>query len=299
MGTIVVVGSLNEDLVVRASRWPEAGETVFGEGLDRSIGGKGANQAAAAARLGGSVAFVGRVGDDTAGRRACAGLAAQGVETAHVAIDPREPTGTAVVGLDATGMNRIVVIAGANGHLEPEALRGLEWAGVQVLLLQLEVPLATVTAAALAAHAAGTQVVLDPSPVSVLSDELLASVDILTPNALEAATLGGRAVRDISTARLVASTLAARGPRVIVTLGAEGAVLADGNYVRHLQAPTVATVDTTGAGDAYNGALAVALAEGQPLGSAALFACRAAALATTRTGAQAALPDRKAVDALR
>lgn len=299
MAAILVVGSLNEDLVVRARRWPEAGETVFGEGLERSVGGKGANQAAAAARLGGTVALVGRVGDDAAGRRACATLAALGVDVTNVAVDPREATGTAVVGVEETGTNRIVVIAGANGCLGPEALAGLDWGQVRVLLLQLEVPVAAVTAAARAAHAAGARVVLDPSPAIALPDELLAAVDILTPNALEAATLAHRAVRDVPTARLAASALAARGGHaVIVTLGAAGAVLADGNYLAHLPAPVVAAVDTTGAGDAFNGALAAGLAEGQPLASAALFANRVAALATTRPGAQAALPDRSAVGAL-
>ena len=295
-----MVGSLNEDLTVRASRWPEAGETVFGERLERSAGGKGANQAAAAARLGGDVAMVGRVGDDAAGRRLRDGLSALGVDVTNVALVPDSTTGTAVVGVDAAGGNRIVVLAGANACLEPEALDALDWRAVRVLLLQLEIPLATVTAAARVAHAAGVRVVLDPAPATSLSDDLLGFIDILTPNSVEAAALAGRAIVDVQTARLVASQLAARGPRaVVITLGASGAVLADGNYVTHLPAPAVATVDTTGAGDAFNGALAVALAEGQPLGSAVIFANRVAALSTTRRGAQAAMPDRAAVGNLR
>ena len=297
MAAIVVVGSLNEDLTVHASRWPEAGETVLGERLVRSAGGKGANQAAAAARLGGEVAMVGRVGDDAAGQRLRDGL--RGVDVANVAAVPGTPTGTAVVGLDASGGNRIVVIAGANSCLEPAALDGLDWRGVRVLLLQLEIPLPTVTAAAQAARAAGARVVLDPAPALSLPDELLGLIDILTPNAREAATLAGREVVDVGTARLVASQLEARGPRaVVITLGAAGAVLADGNYVTHLPAPKLAAVDTTGAGDAFNGALAVALAEGQPLASAVIFANRVAALSTTRPGAQASLPDRAAVGSL-
>lgn len=299
MAAIVVVGSLNEDLTVSVSRWPEAGETVFGERLERSAGGKGANQAAAAARLGGEVAMVGRVGDDPAGRRLRDGLSGLGVDVANVAVVPGTPTGMAIVGLDASGGNRIVVLSGANACLESAALDGLDWRGVRVLLLQLEIPLATVTAAARAAHAAGARVVLDPAPAVSLPDELLGLVDILTPNALEAAQLAGREVVDVGTARLVASQLEARGPRaVVITLGASGAVLADGNYVTHLPAPKVAAVDTTGAGDAFNGALAVALAEGQPLASAVIFANRVAALSTTRPGAQASLPDRTAVGSL-
>lgn len=299
MAEIVVIGSLNEDLVVRVARWPEAGETVFGERLDRSAGGKGANQATAAARLGGEVAMVGLVGDDAPGRRLLDGLRAIRVDVTSVGVAAGVPTGTALVGLDASGGNRIVVLPGANACLEPGALVGLDWSGVRVLLLQLEIPLGTVTAAASAAHAAGVRVVLDPAPAMSLPDALLESVDILTPNALEASALAGRAAVDVRTARLVASQLEARGPRaVIVTLGASGAVLADGNYVTHLPAPTVETVDTTGAGDAFNGALAVALAEGQPLASAVIFANRVAALSTTRPGAQAAMPDRATVGSL-
>ena len=299
MAEIVVIGSLNEDLVVRVARWPEAGETVFGERLDRSAGGKGANQATAAARLGGEVAMVGLVGDDAPGRRLLDGLRAIRVDVTNVGVAAGVPTGAALVGLDASGGNRIVVLPGANACLEPAALDGLDWRGVRVLLLQLEIPLGTVTAAASAAHAAGVRVVLDPAPAMSLPDALLETVDILTPNALEASALAGRAAVDVRTARLVASQLEARGPRaVIVTLGASGAVLADGNYVSHLLAPTVETVDTTGAGDAFNGALAVALAEGQPLASAVIFANRVAALSTTRPGAQAAMPDRATVGSL-
>jgi ribokinase len=299
MAEIVVIGSLNEDLVVRVARWPEAGETVFGERLDRSAGGKGANQATAAARLGGEVAMVGLVGDDAPGRRLLDGLRAIRVDVTSVGVAAGVPTGTALVGLDASGGNRIVVLPGANACLEPGALVGLDWSGVRVLLLQLEIPLGTVTAAASAAHAAGVRVVLDPAPAMSLPDALLESVDILTPNALEASALAGRAAVDVHTARLVASQLEARGPRaVIVTLGASGAILADGNYVTHLPAPTVETVDTTGAGDAFNGALAVALAEGQPLASAVIFANRVAAMSTTRPGAQAAMPDRATVGSL-
>jgi ribokinase len=299
MAAIVVVGSLNEDLVVRVDRWPEAGETVFGDRLDYSPGGKGANQAAAAARLGGDVAMVGRVGDDRAGRRLRDGLADLGVDVGRVVAVADRQTGAAVVGLDATGGNRIVVLAGANASVEPAALDGIEWPSVRVLLLQLEIPLPTVIAAAHAAHAAGALVVLDPAPAMALPDELLAIVDILTPNATEAAALSGREVVDVRTARLAASRIASLGPRaVIVTLGAAGAVLADGNYVSHLPAPQVTAIDTTGAGDAFNGALAVALAEGQPLASAIIFANRAAAFSTTGRGVRTSLPDRAALRTL-
>jgi ribokinase len=293
MASIIVVGSLNEDLVVRVKRWPESGETVFGERLDRAAGGKGGNQAAAAARLGAEVAMVGRVGDDMAGQSLRAGLAELGVDVTRVVAVPDRQTGAAVVGLDAEGGNRIVVLAGANAALEPHALNGIDWHAARVLLLQLEIPIATVTAAAHAAQAAGVLVVLDPAPAMDLPHELLGAVDILTPNATEAAAMSGRDVLDQRTARLAASRIEALGPRaVIITLGSAGAVLADGNYVSHLAAPSVTAVDTTGAGDVFNGALAVALAEGQPLASAIIFANRAAAFSTTGPGVRASLPDR-------
>lgn len=296
MRAIVVIGSLNEDMTVHAARWPDAGETVHAERLDWSAGGKGANQAAAAARLGGEVTMVGHVGDDAPGRRLRAELSDLGVDVTNVASVTGVPTGLAIVGLDDSGENRIVVIAGANACLDRATLEGLDWEGVRVLLVQLEIPVPTVLAAAHAAHAAGAMVILDPAPALTVPDELLELVDVLTPNAQEATALAGRPVADVRTARLVASELGARGPRaVVITLGAAGAVLAEGNYVTHVPAPKVAAVETAGAGDAFNGALAVALAEGQPLASAVIFANRVAAISTTRPGTQASLPDRAAM----
>jgi ribokinase len=293
---IVVVGSLNEDLLVRLPHWPESGETVAADELIRLPGGKGANQAVAAGRLGGKVVMVGTVGNDAAGARLRESLRAAGVDVTAVAETADLPTGTAVVLVEPSGANRIVVIAGANGRAGEAPIATIDWARAQVLLLQLEIPIDVVMAAAQAAHKAGAQVILDPAPAMPLPTELLALVDVLTPNEVEAELLGGGSISTIASAGAVATQLAAQGPRaVIVKLGELGLVLVEGNRMTHVAATTVRAVDTTGAGDAFNGALAVALAEGQPLVSAAQFASRAAAVSTTRWGTQQSFPDRAAV----
>jgi ribokinase len=299
MAEIVVVGSLNQDLVVSVDRWPDSGETLTGNSLTRFAGGKGGNQAAAAAALGGNVALVGTVGDDEAGRWLRSSLAERGVDVSHVRTVNGLPTGTAVVGVERSGANRIVVIPGANAALGPADVEGWDWTRTRVLLLQLEVPMDIVIAAARAGRAAGATVVLDPAPARPVPDELWQHVDILVPNRHEAELLTGVRVGDAMAARLAAARLARRGLRaVVVKLDAEGALLVEGSYVAHVAGIAVHAIDTTAAGDAFAGALAVALAEGRPLASGVVYANRAAAISVTRLGAQASLPSRDEVDGL-
>lgn len=293
MARIVAVGSLNVDWVVRVERWPGAGETCLGERLDRFPGGKGANQAAAAAALGGDVALVGRVGDDADGRLVLDSLRGFGVDVGPVAIDPVAATGVALVAVEAGGENRIVVLPGANGRLGPEDVLRAPWSEGRVLLAQLECPLAAVAAAARQARARGLQVLLDPSPPQALPADLWPLIDVLTPNRLEAEALTGSADPAVAAARLLQRGAVA----VIVKLGAEGAWLATRDGAAHFPGVPVRAVDTTAAGDAFAGALGCALAGGDRLETAVPFANRAAALSTTRVGAQPSLPRRSEIDA--
>jgi ribokinase len=305
---VVVVGSINLDMRVQVDVLPEPGATVLGTGLATGPGGKGANQAVAARRLGGAVSFVGRVGSDEAGASLRAALEADGVTTTGLHVTPG-PSGLAIIEVDAVGQNRIVVIPGANSAVTPESLDGQWLAGADVVLLQLEVPLATVRAAAARGRAAGARVVLNAAPATPLTAADLADVDLLVVNEVEAAALlaglglsagAGRTAHEVDGSR-AAAALAALVPAVVVTLGAAGAAWAErgvaGWPVRHasLRAGTqpafpVTTVDTTGAGDTFVGALGVRLGAGEDMAAAIRYASAAAALATTRVGAQEAAP---------
>jgi ribokinase len=277
---IALVGSINLDVVVGVERHPVPGETVVGGDRQELPGGKGANQAVAAARLGATVAFVGRVGDDDAGRRLRDGLAAEGVDVTHVRVDPDAPTGIALIAVDGAGENTIVVSSGANARVsaaDVEAARDV-LTGAGVTLVQHEVPEDAVAAAI--AGAGGT-VVLNPAPAR----PIVAPVDVLVPNRGELETLVGRAGDPIELARLVDAARA-----VVVTLGNEGAAVIEGSRVERIPAVRVDAVDTTGAGDAFCGALAQALDAGAELVEAARWAVRAAAASITKPGAQAGLP---------
>jgi ribokinase len=285
---IVVVGSVNLDLVVRVARLPGPGETVSGGDVFRNPGGKGANQAVAAARLGRGVAMVGRVGDDQAGRELLASLRADGVDTAHVRVADGVPSGAAFITVGDDGENQIVVSPGANARLAPEDVgaAGAALRAAAVTLVQLEVPLAAVTAAV---WAAGGRVVLNPAPVRTLPAELLGEVDVLVPNRVELAQLAGAPVPGtVEEAAVLAGRLPARA--VVVTLGADGALVVEQGRASHVPAVPVRPVDTTAAGDAFCGGLADALAAGADLQDAARWAVRVAAAACTRPGAQASLP---------
>ncbi len=299
---IVVIGSANMDLVVRVEHIPAPGETVLGGAFVTVPGGKGANQAVVAARLGAQVEFVGRVGADVFGDALLAALSEAGVDTRLIARDPDQPSGVALIGVDAQGQNAIIVAPGANGQVGPADIDAAREsiAAAQAVVIQLEIPRETVAYAVGAAKAAGTQVILNPAPVRhthPLPGPLLRQVDLLTPNEHEAANLLGLESPEGLTWEEVAAELRARGVgTVVITLGAEGCLLASEEGLRRLPALPVTPVDTTAAVDCFTGALAVALAEGGSLDAAAQFATRAAALSVTRLGAQPSLPTRAEVD---
>jgi ribokinase len=296
---VLVVGSLNTDFTVILPRLPGPGETVLGGTLAVGAGGKGANQAAAARRLGADVRMIGCVGEDDAGGRLREGLAALGVGVDGVLALPGVATGAALIMVDALGRNQIGVAPGANGNLTPEMAAAREddvrWA--QVVLCQLETPLPVVRWALSAARRHGVVTILNPAPAAALPDDLLRLVDYLTPNESEAAALAGTPAAGPDAASEAARRLCARGAgQVVVTLGAQGALACDGTQALHFPAFPVTVVDTTGAGDAFNGGLATGLAAGGSLEQAIPLAGAAAALACTRPGAQASLPDRADVE---
>ena len=301
MSRIVVAGSLNMDLVGVASRIPSPGETIMGREFFQAPGGKGANQAFAAARLGGSTSMLGRVGSDAFGRILKANLEAAGCDTSQVKAAPGS-SGVALISIDAAGQNAILVAPGANALYAPADFEqdAQALAGVGLLLLQLEIPIETVIAAAAAGRRAGARVILDPAPApEALPAELCRQVDIITPNEVEAAQLAGLSAErlSLSDAETIAARLLSTGVgAVIIKLGPQGCLVADGQTMSRVAAPTVEAVDTTAAGDVFNGALAVALAEQAALLEACRFAVHAAALSVTRAGAQPSMPLREEVD---
>ncbi len=295
--SIVVVGSLNMDLVLRMPRTPVAGETLTGHDFATLPGGKGANQAVACARMGGRVAMVGRVGDDAHGALLREALAGDGVDTTDVRALASVHTGVAMIWVEETGgENRIVLAPGANGALDVDgvARAGAAIDAAAMLVVQLEVPMATVAAAVARAHGAGVPVLLNPAPAAPLPEALWSQVAVLVVNESEAAALAGMAVVDAASAAAAGEALRRRGPdRVIVTLGAQGAVVADAAGPRHQPARAVRAVDSTAAGDTFIGALAVALCEGRPLDDAVALGQAASAICVTRPGAQASIPWRR------
>ena len=301
VAVVTVVGSINMDLVTRASHMPAPGETVIGGDLLTVPGGKGANQAVAAARLGAQVTMVGRVGCDAFGSTLVAGLSANGVDTSHIGVDPDAASGVALIIVDDSGQNSIVVAPGANMRLTPiyvdEAGECISQSAV--LLAQLECPVETVILAAKMARRAGVTVVLNPAPAQPVPDELIENVDVLVPNESETELLTGVRVNDLSDCAAAASALLARGVgTVILTLSDRGAFLAQEGVSEHFPAFDVTPVDTTAAGDAFVGGFAVALAERRPIREAIQWGNASGALATTKLGAQPSLPSRTAVERL-
>lgn len=297
---ITVVGSINMDLVFRTGRMPAVGETIHGHAFHQIPGGKGANQAVAAARLGGSVRFVGSIGDDGFGAESLRTLAAEGIDLAHVRTVRQAPTGTAGIFVADDGSNSIVVVAGANGQLDVAQVDAAVDAitAAQLLICQLETPLPTVTHAIGIAHARGVPVMLNPAPAQALDDELLRRVDYLIVNETEAAQLSGIDVSDHAAAVRASQALLARGARaVLLTMGEHGVHVSQAGSHEHLPAIAVRVVDTTAAGDTFVGAFAVAIARGLTARDAGAEAQYAAALAVTRLGAQPSIPRRADVDA--
>ena len=299
MPRVCVIGSANVDFTMALPRLPRVGETVSSGTLLVNQGGKGANQAVAARRLGAEVRMIGCVGDDDSGRGIRRGLAEEGIGVDGIVTSSEAATGTALIFVDREGRNQIGVAPGANHRLTVEMARAGEeaiaWA--QVVVTQLEVPVPVVRWALETARRHGIPTVLNPAPVQELSDELLALVTYLTPNAGEVAALTGIEVQDLDSGRQAAARLCERGAgTVIITLGEQGALVCDGASAVHFEAFPVEAVDTTGAGDAFNGALAVGLAAGGSLEQVIPLASAAAALTCTRRGAQDSLPGRADVE---
>ena len=294
---IVVAGSINLDLVARVSRFPQPGETLAGLDFTSSPGGKGANQALAARRAGADVALIGAVGDDAFAAPALALLREDGVNVDGVRRVPA-PTGVALIHVDARGENTITVVPGANAGVAADAVPPTLLRRGNTLVMQLEIPLDTVAALAARGRAAGMRVVVNAAPAHPLPAATLANVDVLAVNAIEARTLAGPLGLPDAPDAFCAAAQARFGGAVIVTLGAEGAVAAEGGARFAFRAPQVEVVDTVGAGDALIGVLAAALDRGAPLADALREGLAAGSLACTRRGAQAALPRRDAIVAL-
>jgi len=295
---IVVFGSINMDLVARTPRLPAPGETLTGYSFTTVPGGKGANQAVACARLGVPTRMVGRVGGDVFGDALLENLKSNAVDPSYVVRDEEVASGVALIAVDDLAENNIIVIPGANGRVGPDDLDRLRRAlkDASILLLQLEIPLEMVIAAARMAHELGVTVILDPAPAQQLPDALYPWVDILTPNQTEAGVLAGFSVADLGSTSQAARVLLGRGvQRVIIKLGEQGAYVATATSSQHHPAIPVVAIDTVAAGDAFNGALAAALIEGVSFDEAVQWGLAGGALAVTKAGAQAAMPERAAL----
>jgi ribokinase len=293
--SVVVVGSLNMDLVVRVSRVPDAGETLTGRDFVVMPGGKGANQAVACARLGARVIQIGRVGPDAFGRDLCQAMKADGIDIGHISTDDRAATGVATILVDDSAQNRIVLAPGANATLTARHLDAAvaDIAQASLMILQLEVPLATVDYAIGLAQRSGLPILLNPAPAQPLPDRLWPAIDYLIPNESEASMLAGIPVSDPRSAAEAASLFRQRGVRhVLITLGEQGVLIADPDGTRHLMAQSVKAVDTTAAGDSFIGGFAVGLLEGMSLEEAAGLGQQAAAFCVARPGAQMSIPFR-------
>jgi ribokinase len=293
MSSIFVIGSSNTDMVIRSEKLPAPGETILGGEFLMTAGGKGANQAVAAAKLGGKVIFACKVGDDIFGTQAVQNFREVGINTDFICTDKVQPSGVALILVDAKGENSIAVAPGANGNLLPIDLEKVieQIKPGDIVLIQLEIPISTVAYALKHCHQQGAKVILNPAPACMLDDGLFQYVHTITPNETEAELLTGIKVIDQQSAAEAAAIFIAKGVKtVIITLGAKGAYYHDGLLNKLIPSPAVSAVDSTAAGDVFNGAMAVALTEKMDIEAAVAFACKAAAISVTRMGAQASAP---------
>ncbi len=295
---ILVIGSSNTDMVIKTHNFPAPGETILGGRFLMNAGGKGANQAVAASRLGGRITFVGKIGDDIFGKQAVQQLEDEGINVDFVSVDPENPSGVAMITVDRKAENMIVVAPGSNGTLSPvdfnKALT--ELVDAEFVLMQLEIPIPTVEYIARVAAQKKKKVILNPAPAAELSDELLQNLYIITPNETEAELLTGIKVTDKESALKASAVLHGKGVEiVIITMGAIGAFLSENGKSEMIGAPKVEAVDTTAAGDTFNGALVVALTEGKTMQDSIRFANKAASISVTRIGAQSSVPFRKEI----
>lgn len=297
---IVVIGSSNTDMVIKSDRLPKPGETILGGNFLMNHGGKGANQAVAAARLGGDVTFICKIGNDIFGNETLEMFHKEGIDTTYVGITPQEPSGVALINVDKKGENCIVVASGANGTLSVDDIQNAETAIKQasIVIMQLETPIESVTYAAKMAKKDGITVILNPAPAPTqqLPDDLLANVDILIPNVTEAEIISGMHITDDESAKEAIRYISSKGIKtVIITMGAKGALAYENNKFTHIPAFKVEAVDTTAAGDIFCGGLCVALSEGKNLKDAIIFASKASSISVTRMGAQVSIPLRKEI----
>jgi len=296
---IVVVGSSNTDMIIKVPRIPQPGETILGGEFSTASGGKGANQAVAASRAGGDVTFVARVGDDMFGEKAVKGFKEDGINVEYIKIDTEKPSGVAEIFVDEQGENSIAVASGANLNLSTQDIFEIEdtIANSDILLMQLEIPIEVVKAAAKIARKNGVKVILNPAPAQKLDDNLLKNVSVITPNKIEAEMLTGIKINNNSDLEKAANILLSHGIEIaIITLGKKGAYYIDKENSELISGFKVKSIDSTAAGDIFNGALAVALGENIALKKSLVFANAAAALSVTKLGAQPSAPIREEIE---
>ena len=298
---IVVVGSCNTDMVIKADRLPVPGETILGGTFFMNPGGKGANQAVAAARMGGNVTLISKTGNDVFGKQSVMLYTAENIKTDYIFSDPKHPSGVALITVDAQGENCIVVASGANASLSPSDIdkASTEIESSDLILMQLEIPIETVEYVAEKAQKKDIKVILNPAPARVLSDNLLKNLYIIIPNKSEAEILSGIKVTDIESAKLAANIISSKGVNIVViTLGSQGALIKEYDDFLFVDALKVEALDTTAAGDTFCGAVCVGLSEGKSILESVKLAARAAAITVTRMGAQSSIPYRSELSSL-
>jgi ribokinase len=298
MSRIIVIGSSNTDMVIKSKKLPAPGETILGGTFLMNPGGKGANQAVAAARLGGKVTLVTKIGNDMFGSEAIDLFGSENIDTRYIINDPMNPSGVALIIVDESGENSIVVAPGSNGTLSAYDINEevFDNEAADIYLMQLEIPLATVEFVAQKALLKNNMVILNPAPARPLSDDLLSYIHIITPNETEAELLTGIKVTDSLSAQKASDELHNKGVKnVVITMGSSGAYISTGSVSKMVPVVPTKAIDTTAAGDVFNGALAVALSEGKELEEAVIFANKASAISVTRMGAQASAPYRNEI----